>query len=230
MGSVTMGVDVGQKIDPTAIAVAESEWEPRVTAGGNTVQEDHFYIRHLQRLPLGTKYPAVAEELATLVGKLISKAGSLASMFVDATGVGLPLVDMLQAGISYPTIIPVYFTHGDRRTVDKDEQGRKQVKLGKAWLVSRLQVLLRTERLHLPDTPEAHVLIDELLNYEIKVDEDANEKYGAFKVGTHDDLVTAVGLAVQEAVAPAQGYLFSKGRDIRNAPGNPFIGYNGRIR
>jgi len=28
------------------------------------------------------------------------------------------------------------------------------------------------------------------------VSEDANEKYGAFKVGTHDVLVTALGLAV----------------------------------
>jgi hypothetical protein len=38
---------------------------------------------------------------------------------------------------------------------------------------------------------------DELLDYEIRISEDANERYGAFKVGTHDDLVTALGLAVQ---------------------------------
>jgi hypothetical protein len=38
----------------------------------------------------------------------------------------------------------------------------------------------------------------ELQDYEIRVDQDANEKYGAFKVGTHDDLVTALGLACLE--------------------------------
>ncbi len=38
----------------------------------------------------------------------------------------------------------------------------------------------------------------ELFDYEIRASEDANERYGAFKVGTHDDLVTALGLAVQE--------------------------------
>jgi hypothetical protein len=38
-------------------------------------------------------------------------------------------------------------------------------------------------------------LAKELLDYEIHIDEDANDKYGAFKVGTHDDLVTALGLA-----------------------------------
>jgi hypothetical protein len=40
-------------------------------------------------------------------------------------------------------------------------------------------------------------LIDELLDYEIRVDENANDKYGAFRVAKHDDLVTALGLAVQ---------------------------------
>jgi len=36
-----------------------------------------------------------------------------------------------------------------------------------------------------------------LIDYEIRVDENANDRYGAFKVGKHDDLVTAIGLAVQ---------------------------------
>lgn len=33
--------------------------------------------------------------------------------------------------------------------------------------------------------------------YELRVDENARETFGAFKVGTHDDLVTALGLATQ---------------------------------
>jgi hypothetical protein len=73
----------------------------------------------------------------------------------------------------------------------------KQVQLGKADLVSRLQTLLQTGRLHLPRTPGAETLARELLEYEIKVAEDANESYGAFRVGALDDLVTALGLAVQ---------------------------------
>ena len=42
------------------------------------------------------------------------------------------------------------------------------------------------------------VLARELLDYEIRVSEDANDRYGAFKVGNDDDLVTALGLAAQE--------------------------------
>jgi len=41
------------------------------------------------------------------------------------------------------------------------------------------------------------VLAGELLTYEIKVSENGADTYGAFKVGTHDDLATALGLAVQ---------------------------------
>ncbi len=39
-------------------------------------------------------------------------------------------------------------------------------------------------------------MMPELQDYEIRVDQDANDKYGAFKVGSHDDLVTALGLSV----------------------------------
>ena len=42
----------------------------------------------------------------------------------------------------------------------------------------------------------AQELAAELRTYEILVDERANDRHGAFKVGTHDDLVTALGLAV----------------------------------
>jgi len=71
------------------------------------------------------------------------------------------------------------------------------VSLGKTWLVSRLQVLLQTGRILLPKTAEAEALAKELMDYEIRVTEQANDTYGAFKVGTHDDLVTALGLATQ---------------------------------
>ncbi len=42
----------------------------------------------------------------------------------------------------------------------------------------------------------AEEAIQELVEYEGQVDERANEKYGAFFVGLHDDLVNALGLAV----------------------------------
>jgi hypothetical protein len=67
-----------------------------------------------------------------------------------------------------------------------------------------LQALLQTSRLKLPQTREAEALAKELQDYEIKVDENANDKYGAFRVGAHDDLVTALGLCVVYQKPPSR--------------------------
>ncbi len=191
MEFVVIGVDIGQKRDPTAICVVESEKRP----GENGRQVWHHTARHLERLPLGTPYPEVAKRIAEVAHNAIAHTKEKPWVYVDATGVGQPIVDLLRE--HYNRVIAAYFTHGDQKTfVDYG------VKLGKAWLVSRLQALLQTGRIHLPRTSEAKVLAEELLDYEIRVDENANDKYGAFRVGTHDDLVTALGLAVQRSPLP----------------------------
>ncbi len=188
MAPVSIGVDIGQKHDPTAIAVVQAERREREGGGS----EWHHLVRHLERLPLGTSYPEVGRRVAAVVAEVVAKTGFEPALHVDATGVGTPVVDALgNAGIR-AKIYPVYFTHGDKRVTEGN-----QISLGKGWLVSRLQVLLQSKLLHLPQTTEAQVLTAELHNYEIRMSEDANERYGAFKVGTHDDLVTALGLAVQ---------------------------------
>jgi hypothetical protein len=74
-------------------------------------------------------------------------------------------------------------------------------------MASRLQVLLGSGRLHLPRTPEAGALTEELLSFELRVDQSGHERSGAFKVGTHDDLVTALGLAVQDDGRPESGFV-----------------------
>lgn len=210
--TVRVGIDVGQKIDPTAIVVAEVEARHRP---GAPEPDAHYVARHVERLPLGTPYPAVAARLAAVVrgiedrlprrrrhgwvegfgeGWIDEPVPLDLVVSVDATGVGQPVVDVLAevlAGTGV-RVVPVYFTHGDRRT-----EGDGQVTLGKAWLVSRLKSLLQQGRVHLPLTPESIAMQRELLDYELRVAEDANDKYGAFKVGAHDDLVTALGLAVQ---------------------------------
>ena len=188
--AVLMGVDLGQKRDPSALCVLETT--DRVE--GET-RKRHYLVRFLERLPLGTPYPEVAQRVAEVVQKTRQQTGQAPELAVDATGVGAPIIDLLQERSELsPTA--VYFTHGDRRK-ETWQDGCCQVSLGKAFLVSRLQALLQTQRLHLPKGSEPEALAHELRNYEIRVDENANDRYGAFRVGTHDDLVTALGLAVQ---------------------------------
>jgi len=190
---LTLGVDIGQRVDPTAIALADAE----VRQDG----EVHYAIRFLERLPLGTSYLMVTKRIAEIHGNLCAQMGTAGvdgarlRLFLDATGVGQPVADTLAAA-GVP-VTAVYFTHGDRRTVENGE-----VRLGKGWLVSRLKTLAQTGRLHLPKTSESVAMQTELLDYEIRVDDNANDRYGAFKTGAHDDLVTAVGLAVQEDPPP----------------------------
>ena len=205
MGTVVVGVDVGQRRDPTAIAVVEHTPRERaqVTPASRpssalvldaTVQtEQHYVVRHLEALPLGTLYPVMAARVADVCAVVGRRTGAHPDLFLDATGVGTPILDVLSAAQVPAYLYAVYFTHGDRRV-----WGTGELHLGKAWLVSHLQALLQSNRLHLPQTREAEALGKELLDYEIRVDEQANDRYGAFKVGAHDDLVTALGLAVQE--------------------------------
>lgn len=219
---LTVGVDIGQQRDPTAIAVLEAQtpyverpWWPRDLAPS---PPPVFQCRFLERLPLGTPYPDVARRVAEIqrnashkaAQRVLERTGQYVSVhavtYVDATGVGKPIVDLLQEHGA--DVTDCYFTHGDRRTEDG---GR--VTIGKAFLVARLQMLFQSGRMRLPeDHPEARPLKDELLDYEIRVDQNANDRYGAFKTGAHDDLVTALGLAAQ--IDPGQRGGFTAGEII----------------
>jgi len=218
---ITIGIDVGQKVDPTAIVVAEAELLDKVA---------HYRIPFLQRLPLNTPYDQVAVRLAAIikgvvehvqedfydprgspkverdlthmaaqdVAELQAKAQRRAAgrvwVLVDATEVGAAVTDVLRTQTGTIPLIGVTFLHGNKCNVSGDLQQREAT-LGKAYLVARLQVLLQSGRLELPDNPESAALVKELQNYEIRIDDEAVDTYGAFKVGTHDDLVTALGLA-----------------------------------
>ncbi len=219
MGVVTIGCDVGQRVDPTAIAVCECEQPGKG-------QPDRFIVRHLERLEIGTPYPDIAARIAAVYRGVVSRMtarlseeqtykqaigelrgylrpdgvlwGEVAdsvSLLVDATGVGTPVVDLIreQPGLEGVRLTGVFFTSGDRCSVSP---GAREGSVGKAFLVSRLQSLLQYKRVRLPQTAEARALADELLNYEIRVTADASMTAGAFKTGTHDDLVTALGLAL----------------------------------
>jgi hypothetical protein len=184
---ITIGVDLGQRKDPTAIAVVEGR--------DRNDGEREFAARGLTSLPLGTSYPDVVARLRdTIDGLEPQLQGERPPIWLDATGLGTPVVDMCRsAGMQ---VTPCYFTHGDRLVENSTEWSWS---VGKGLLVAKLQVILQTKRLLLPNTPTAKQLADELLSYEIRINPRANDTYGAFRVGAHDDLVTALGLAILAA-------------------------------
>ncbi len=180
-----VGVDVGKKHDPTAIVAAELQ---------ERSDGSHFVVRFLERLPLGTPYPDVAQRLNTLCRNVTARTGVEPILYLDATGVGQGVLDLLQAQTLGAELWAVTFVPGMGRTVRPQE---RTVSLGKARLVCNLQAVLQSNRLHLPRGGEADALVQELLHYEIRIDEEGRERYGAFGQDRHDDLATALGLAVQ---------------------------------
>jgi hypothetical protein len=184
---VYIGVDIGQSQDPTAIVVAD----PVIRDN-----EIHYVIRFLRRLPLGISYPAIIEEIIRIYQNIPEPEGKHRlhkQLWIDATGVGKPVVDLIRTNAPYIKLHEVFIAGGEGR--NKINPWTRAIKLPKAYLVSRLQVMMSCGRIHLPKTEEALVLQEELMNFTIKVNENANLKFGAFKVGAHDDLVTALGLA-----------------------------------
>lgn len=191
---INIGIDIGQKHDPTAIVVAQRELRgytlnPNEGRDGRGVYlggEIHYIARFIQRLPLNTSYPDVAKRLAEIYHNVPDK---VEQCLIDVTGVGRPVFDLVKNDIDATAVT---LTGSDKMTEEDSE-----IRLGKVLMVSNLQVLLQTQRIHLPDNDESQVLIDELMNYELKVSENAHLTMGA-KTGAHDDLATGLGLACFE--------------------------------
>jgi hypothetical protein len=182
MAAVTVGVDIDLKGDSTAIAVVK-----RVERQGRDGRvEKHHQVRHLERLPEGKSYRAVAARLAEIVEGLPRPTGRWSFLYkpkicMNTTVVGQPVADLLDDYVR-ARFIRVCLTDGHERT--ESEKG-DEVTLGERWLVSRLRVLLHDERLHLPGTPEAEELKREL------------QEYGDSD-GAPSSAVIALGLAVQK--------------------------------
>lgn len=185
-----LGIDIGQKHDPTAMCVAELE--PRPVEGR---VEKHYLVRHLERLSLGTPYPEVARRIDAVASAVQDRCSTPLEVFVDATGVGQPVVDQLRSQMGRRHhLVGVTFTSGMTRKLRRGDPPR--LSLGKEFLACRLQALLGGGRIHLPATAEGRALAAELRNYEMRVGQAGHARFGAFRSGTHDDLVTALGLAV----------------------------------
>ena len=185
-----VGLDLGQAADFTAIAVAERtthKSDEQDAFGLKTVA--HYSVRHLHRFPLGTAYPTIVDHVATMIAA--PELRPEPTLVVDATGVGAPVVDLLEDRIYSADLVPITITGGDQVVEDS---GRFRVP--KRDLVSAVNILLQTRRLTFAEAlAEAHVLRSELQNFRVKITATAHDTYGTWREGKHDDLVLAVALA-----------------------------------
>jgi len=191
MTNYFVGVDLGQSRDFTAIAVVErqelaGEFDPATYTCPRTTA---LRLRFLERVELGTTYPDVVERVVQ-----VTRSRDLAGrchLIVDGTGVGRPVVDLLRQAKPGCPIMPAVITSGQRETQSDGYYG-----IPKRDLMVGLQVLLQRGELQIAaGLKYGAALAAEMAAMEVKVTSAGREQFGAWREGTHDDLVFAVALA-----------------------------------
>jgi len=183
MTSYTVGIDLGQAFDYTAFAILEEK------------KLRNYDLRHVER-HRNVPYPALVDRTRELVSRLRGNV----SLAVDATGVGRPVVDMLEEAGIPADLYALTLTGGD--SVQREGS---RIRVPKRDVVSSVACLLQTGRLRIPRTlAGAEVLERELVRFRAKITLSGHDTYEAWREADHDDMVLAVALAC---------WLNEKGRD-----------------
>jgi hypothetical protein len=181
-----VGLDLGQKQDHTAISVlewAEIGEAVRDAATYEWKRDRVMRLVHLERIGLGTAYPGIVDRIRELLSTP-QLAGC--TLVVDATGVGLPVVDLLRAARLDCRILPVTITGG---AGESNHSGSYSVP--KRDLITGLQVLFESGKFQMPDTAETEDLIQELAGMRARPSRSGSWRYE----GSPDDLVLSLALA-----------------------------------
>jgi len=191
----TLGLDLGKMSDFTALAIAEERQE---SAGPHDAprwaEQPAYALPWLQRWALRTPYQTIAEDVAGRVAALAARPGAEVTLFVDGTGVGTAVTEILAAQDVIKRrrcMVTITITAG--REVTRVAGGWH---VAKGELVGVAQVALQRGKLNVaPTLPEARTLRDELGTFEVTLTEAANATF-AHRDGKHDDLVLATALAL----------------------------------
>jgi len=221
----TVGLDLGQRNDYTAISVIETQcWSssetlsrypwPGLVAGWNAPSALHpEAVRYLfgtisGRWPAkpalavrhlervrGKPYPEIVDRVEKLMQSEPLVTRGV-TLAIDSTGCGIPVLDLFRARGLRPAAITI--TGGDRVNHTRNEW-----RVPKRDLVAAVQSALQTDRLKIADQLEhAETLRTELQRFKVKIALSGHDSYGAggsgeaWREAPHDDLVLAVSMAV----------------------------------
>lgn len=216
-----LGLDLGKTTDPSAFVAGFQTHKPDPLNNGELA--GYYDIRNIHRWPLGTKYQTVVAELKEAVS---NPALEGAVLVIDYTGAGKAVFEIFQlAGFPIP-IYGITITAGTKVTFHEVE-GDWHV--AKRELVSTLLRTFQWERIRIAkavvETKQgpmdfAELLTNELNNFKLKLSNAANETFGNWREGEHDDLVLALALCVWGGENLAAG-AFEPGIGSPVSPGLP---------
>jgi hypothetical protein len=180
-----VGLDLGQSQDFSALCVIERT--------GDDCANYRFACSYLRRWQLRTSYPEIVSDTVRLMNTPELQTGrGRPTLAIDATGVGAPVFDLFKRENHSSHLQAIQIVGGS--TVSR-ENGF--VRVPKRNLVSTVQVYLQSKRLKISSQLDlADTLTRELQNFQVKITDNAHDTYGAWREGTHDDLVLAASLAM----------------------------------
>ncbi len=185
---LTIGVDLGQVRDATALAAIGSyRTEPNETAQRRARRPLHHDLIALERLRPGVPYPVQAELIAAFAARFVEY--DRPTLFVDATGVGRPVADLLRMDCPYPMRAVIIGSGAVAAQSGPDWS------VPKADLIGALEVGLSSRRVHFsPDLALAKDLDKELRAFSYDLSATGRPKFEGR--GAHDDLVLALALGI----------------------------------
>ncbi len=186
MNTFTVGLDLGQAQDYSALCVVERSVVPEPGTGRNV---GYHAVRHLHRWKLGTPYTDIVEDVAELTARHPLPGSTLA---VDATGVGRAVVDMFRVADLPVRMVPISITG----VTNAHPADRGAWFVPKKDLVAVIQTLIHGDRLYIvPELKDAKILGKEIRQFRVKVTTAGNETFEALRERDHDDMVLSVALA-----------------------------------
>jgi hypothetical protein len=205
----TIGLDLGQAQDYTAVVAVETQLTKRCYYEGPSgdlrqeVERAEHRVRHLERLPLGMAFD---EQIEVVRG--IMRAPQLpknTALVIDFTGVGRPVFEMFERAGVEPAA-GVNITGGAEEA--RHEHVAKVWNVAKILLVSRVLAELNAGALKIaPELAEAEALRGEFAEFKMRFSDGGRMVFGA-REGRHDDLVLGLAIALwwahkQHARVPA---------------------------
>jgi hypothetical protein len=193
--SFVISLDLGQSADYTALAVVQDI----LNFDAKGKKHRSLHLRHLERYPLRTLYPDIAEGVTALMRdpKLSPEefyGGRLRrtrpELVVDQTGVGPAVTDLLKTkGLKFRAVT---ITGGNETTY-----GGGSWHVPKRDIVGALEVPFHTGQLKVAEELKLWpALKEELLNFKRKINlKTAHDSYEHWRETDHDDLVLATALA-----------------------------------
>jgi Terminase RNaseH-like domain len=216
----SVGVDLGQASDFTAIAVLEKKIVPPETAmfspvgqhpGNRLVEGAIVYdLIYLKRPKLNTPYNTVAKKVADLVCELEPQGafGELGqvTLSVDGTGVGRGVVDMLDSefkrrGATSKAVPRVDFRRvsvtGSQTTLKRPTRTDGYWSVPKKDLVFPAVAAFQQGKIRIGKVKDRDALVNELKNYRRTTNiATGNMAFEPWRESEHDDLLFALCLAL----------------------------------